>query len=318
MIDGIVLLDKPRGYTSHDLVDKLRKILRQERIGHTGILDPLATGLMIMLLGKGTLLSPQLTGADKIYRATFLFGRATDTYDGEGKIISEADPGNITYEEFSRICLGFKGKIKQMIPPYSAAKHDGQKMYESARRGEDIPEKFKEVELYSIDIDSFEWPRVGLTIRCSAGTYVRSLAHEMGMKLGCGAYLESLVRNAVGQFTIDQAVTAEQIENEDFAAVDRMIRPLTEALPGWPKIFVRAEYVRLIIQGRPFIKKYFYSTDYRGPGGCQAMLIDDRGKLLALVQLNYSWGSFDRLDSRDTLGKYIRIIDESHFREKLS
>lgn len=318
MVDGIVLLDKPRGYTSHDLVDRLRKILRQERVGHTGILDPLATGLMIMLLGKGTLLSPQLTGANKIYRAAFLFGRATDTYDGEGNVISESDPGSLSFEEFVKVCNGFIGRVKQIVPPYSAAKLDGQKMYESARRGDELPAKFKEVEFYSIDIESFEWPKVQLLIKCSAGTYVRSLAHEMGMKLGCGAYLAGLVRLAVGQFTLDQAVTLDQFESEEMISGNRLVKSLVQALPGLPKIYVRAEHIRLILQGRPFIKKYLYKTDYRGPGGCQAMLIDDKEKLLALVQLNYSWGSFDRLDSRDVLGKYLRIIDEGHIREKLA
>jgi tRNA pseudouridine55 synthase len=316
MINGIVLVDKPKGITSHDLVDRLRILFDQRRVGHTGILDPLATGLMVMLLGKGTLFSPQLTGADKRYRADIQFGRDTDTFDAEGKTVSEKDPASIDSDEFNDLCLRYKGKIKQLIPPFSAAKLAGQKMYESARKGEMMPERFKEIEFYSIEIIAFNWPEVSLDIHCSAGTYVRSLAHEMGQVLGCGAYLKNLVRTGVGAFNLEQAITLNDLEKGIVENNYTMVRPLWEAMPDRPRLFVRPEYIKSIIEGRPFIKKYIFRTEYRGPGGCLSLLIDPNNKVVALAHLNYSWGSYDRLDSRDVLGKYVRIIDEGHIRQE--
>lgn len=316
MFNGVILVDKPKGITSHDLVDRLRLLFDQRRVGHTGILDPLATGLMVMLLGKGTLFSQQLTGADKQYRAEIQFGRSTDTFDAEGKTTGEKDPGNMAIEQFEELCNKYKGKIKQLIPPFSAAKLDGQKMYESARKGEATPERFKEVEFYEIEIVSFNWPNVTMDVACSAGTYVRSLAHEMGQMVGCGAYLTNLIRTGIGAFRLEQAITLRELEKaveiNDFS----MIKSLWEAMPEKPRIFVRPEYIKSIIEGRPFIKKYLSRTEYRGPGGCLSLLVDSDSKVVALAQLNYSWGSFDRLDSRDVLGKYVRIIDEGHLRQE--
>jgi len=316
MYNGVILVDKPKGITSHDLVDRLRVLFDQRRVGHTGILDPLATGLMVMLLGKGTLFSQQLTGANKQYRAEIKFGRSTDTFDAEGKTTGEKDPGFMAIEQFEELCGKFTGRIKQLIPPFSAAKVDGQKMYENARRGENIPERYKEVELYEIKIVSFDWPDVTIDVTCSAGTYVRSLAHEMGQMVGCGAYLTDLIRTGIGAFKLEQAVTLRELEKaveiNDFS----MIKPLWEAMPEKPRIFVRPEYIKSIIEGRPFIKKYLSRTEYRGRGGCLSLLVDSDSKVVALVQLNYSWGSFDRLDSRDVLGKYVRIIDEGHLRQE--
>jgi tRNA pseudouridine55 synthase len=316
MVDGIVLLDKPKGITSHDLVDKVRGILNQKRVGHTGILDPLATGLMIMLLGKGTLFSPQLTGADKRYRADIIFGKATDTFDAEGKTVSEKDPGSMTIDEFKDLYGRFQGKVKQLVPPYSAAKLNGQKMYESARRGEDMPDRFKDIEFHSIELVAFNWPEVTLDIHCSAGTYVRSLAHEMGLQLGCGAYLNSLIRTGVGNFALDQAITVDEFQKFADSSDFSKIRSLSEAMPSRPRITIRPECYNAILEGKPFIKKYVFSTNYKGPGGCLSLLVDGQSKVLALAQLNYSWGNYERLDSRDLIGKYVRIIDEGHIRQE--
>ena len=316
MVDGIALLDKPKGITSHDLVDKVRGIFDQRRVGHTGILDPLATGLMVMLLGKGTLFSPQLTGADKRYKAIIKFGRATDTYDAEGKTTHQADPGQFSLEQFEAVLRNYLGKIKQLIPPFSAAKINGEKMYESARRGEDLPERHKEIEFYAIEVVSFVWPEVTLDIRCSAGTYVRSLAHEMGQFIGCGAYLKGLIRTGVGVFKLDQSTSLEEFGQAVSQGDLSMIRPIIEAMPDRPRLFARPEYIPSILEGRPFIKKYLLKTDYRGPGGCLSLLLDSGNKVVAIINLNYSWGSFERLEGRDVLGKYVRIVDEGHFRKE--
>jgi len=318
MVNGVLLIDKPAGLTSHDLVDRVREIFKQRRVGHTGILDPLATGLMIILLGKGTLLSSQLTGVDKKYSAVFEFGKTTDSFDREGKFVSEINPGNVDLEQFKHLCDTFTGQINQLIPPFSAVKLNGKRMYKSARDGQKVPEKHKDVEVYTIEITSFDWPLVSLNIHCSAGTYVRSIAYEMGQRLGCGGYLKDLIRTAVGNFTIDRVTSLEQlrssIENADYS----FVKPLVEALPDRPMISIRPEYYHYILEGRPFIKRYLGHTEYRGPGGCSSLLLGPDNKILAIVNLNYNWGSLNRLDSRDILGKYVRIIDEGHLRQELA
>ncbi|MCD6161211.1 MAG: tRNA pseudouridine(55) synthase TruB [candidate division Zixibacteria bacterium] len=318
MVDGILLLDKPIGITSHDLVDKVRKIFDQRKVGHTGILDPLATGLMLMLLGKGTMLSSLLTNADKKYSAVFQFGTSTDSFDGEGKIIEEKDPGQMDVEQFESLCRNYTGKINQLIPAYSAKKVAGIKMYKSARKGEKVPERFKDVEIYSIKTTAFNWPEVELDIHCSSGTYVRSIVHEIGQKIGCGGYLKALVRTAIDDFTLSQAVAFEHlsdaVNNGDYSQV----KSLADALPGRPTISIRPEYYRLILEGRPFIKRYLQQTDYKGPGGCLSLLTGPENKILAMVKLNYNWGSINRLENRDVLGEYVRIIDEGHIRQKRS
>jgi len=318
MLDGILLLDKPAGITSHDLVDEVRKVFRQKRVGHTGILDPLATGLMVILLGRGTLLSAELTGADKKYSAIISFGKATDSFDREGKVISETDPGKFDPERIERLRQLFTGTISQLIPPYSAAKVSGQRMYQSARKGDKQPERRKNIKIYSMEIISNEWPDIGLDIHCSSGTYVRSLAHEMGMQLRCGGHLKSLVRTGIGRFDLDQAVTLQVLQTQVKGGDSGPVIPLCQALPDKPKIDIKPEYCRSVLEGKPFIKRYLSRTDYKGPGGCLSLLLGPGSKVLAIANLNYNWGSFERLDGRDVLGKYVRIIDEGHIRQERS
>jgi len=314
MIDGLLLLNKPMGITSHDLVDRVRRVIKQKRVGHTGILDPLATGLMVMLLGKGTLFSQHLTGSNKRYSAVLSFGKATDTFDSEGTNIQEKDPGDISLDEFKTAYANFIGDIDQLIPAYSAVKMNGKRMYKSARSGEKLPEKFKKVSIYSIEILSYDWPDVNLDIKCGPGTYVRSLAHELGQKLGCGGYLKKLVRTGIGDFRLDQAISLDVIETEVDAGNYQSVKPLAEAFPDKPKVTIRSEYCKSILEGKPFIKRYLERTDYKGPGGCLCLLLGPENKVLAMATLNYSWGSYSRLDGRDILGKYVRIIDEGHLR----
>jgi len=314
MIDGILLLDKPIGITSHDLVDRVRRVFKQKRVGHTGILDPLATGLMVMLLGKGTLFSQHLTGSNKRYSAILSFGKATDTFDSEGIITREQDPGNLSKDRFKAACDNFIGDIDQLVPAYSAVKLNGKRMYKAARDGEILPEKYKKVSIYSIRIISYDWPDVSIDIQCGPGTYVRSLAHELGQKLGCGGYLKKLVRTGIGDFKLNQAIDFDKLEAEVGAGEFNSVKPLADAFPDKPTVVIRSEYCKSILEGKPFIKRYLEQTNYRGPGGCLCLLLGPEKKVLAMATLNYSWGSFSRLESRDIIGKYVRIIDEGHLR----
>lgn len=310
--DGIILIDKPAGMTSHDVVDFLRGQLKIRRVGHTGILDPNATGLMLMLMGKGTKFSSLLTGLPKQYVARFVFGSTTDTFDAEGKIVSRAEPGNLERADFENVLQGFLGEIEQIVPPFSAAKRDGVPSYKLARKGKIITPRHKMVKIDNIEIMEFDWPEVALDISCSSGTYVRSMAHQMGEILGCGGYLKNLRRLKVGQFHVSAALTPEEVSGT--ADLSGIIRPLKDALPTHPAIHIKPQYYGAVLSGRPLVKKYIAESNYSGDGDILSMLMGPDDKVLALARLNMLWRALDRLGPSEIMGTYVRVIDEGHLR----
>ena len=310
--DGIMLIDKPAGMTSHDVVDFLRGQLKIRRVGHTGILDPNATGLMLMLIGKGTKFSSFLTYMPKRYVARFVFGAATDTFDTEGKIVSRAEPGDLKRADFERILQGFLGEIEQVVPPFSAAKRDGVPLYKLARKGKTITPRHKMVKIDNIEIVEFDWPEVALDISCSPGTYVRSMAHQMGEIAGCGAHLKNLRRLKVGHFHVSAALTPEEVSRTD--DLSRIIRPLKDALPMNPAIHIKPQYYGAVLTGRPLVKKYIAESNYSGDGDILSMLLGPDDNVLALARLNMLWRAIDRLGPSEIMGTYVRVIDEGHLR----
>lgn len=310
--DGIMLMDKPAGMTSHDVVDFLRAQLKIRRVGHTGILDPNATGLMIMLMGRGTKFSSFLTDLPKRYVARFVFGVTTDTFDAEGKIVSRAEPGVLSRGDFEKILQDFCGEIEQIVPPFSAAKRDGVPLYKLARKGKSLSPRHKMVKIDNIEIIEFDWPEVALDISCSPGTYVRSMAHQMGEFLGCGGYLKSLRRLKVGQFHVSAALTPEEVSRTD--DLSRIIRPLKDALPAQPAIHIKPQYYGAVLSGRPLAKKYIADSNYSGDGDILSMLLGPDDKVLALAKLNMLWRAIDRLGPSEIMGTYVRVIDEGHLR----
>ncbi len=310
--NGIMLLDKPAGMTSHDVVNYLRRKLDTRRIGHTGILDPNATGLLVMLLGQGTLLSSLLTGMTKRYVARVDFGVATDTYDADGQITSQTEPGDFSREQFETLLNNYRGEIEQNIPPYSAAKRGGKTLHKLARNGKIFNPGIKVVEITSLEVIDYAWPEVALDISCSTGTYIRSLAHQMGAAIGCGGYLKTLRRLEVGSFRLSEAHTLEEIMKS--ASPENYIRPLKEALPDYPVLRIKEEYAGAVIGGRPLVKKYFTEGDYHGNGGELSLLLDEEEKVLALARLNLNWHSIEKLSPSQVMGTYVRVIDEGHIR----
>ncbi len=213
MINGIINVYKEPGFTSHDVVAKLRGILKTKKIGHTGTLDPDAEGVLPVCIGNATKLCDLLTDKTKEYRAKLLLGTVTDTQDTGGTIISENGSWKeLSKEEIRQAVLGFIGAYSQIPPMYSALKVNGKKLYELAREGIEVERKPRNVEIYSIEIVSMEIPYAELIIRCSKGTYIRTLCHDIGNKLGCGGCMASLVRNAVGKFHISDSHTLSEIE----------------------------------------------------------------------------------------------------------
>jgi len=211
LINGIINIYKEAGFTSHDVVAKLRGILKQKKIGHTGTLDPDAVGVLPVCFGNATKLCDMLTDKSKEYRACMLLGETSDTQDASGTILSRT-PVNVGKEEVREAVMSFIGEYDQIPPMYSALKVNGKKLYELARQGVEIERKPRRVEIHHIKIEEIDLPRVTFSVGCSKGTYIRTLCADIGDRLGCGALMETLQRTRVGSFHIEQALKLSQIE----------------------------------------------------------------------------------------------------------
>lgn len=211
-MEGVLVIDKPSGMTSHDVVDCVRRKFKMRRVGHAGTLDPLATGVLIVLVGRATKLSEQLMGCDKAYRSTMLLGTKTDSADTQGTVIEQKSFDGISPEEIKKVFESFKGEIKQLPPMYSAVKYKGRKLYELARKGITVERTPRLVYVNSLKIEDIALPSIRFYLECSKGTYVRQLADDIGDQLGCGACISQLQRTKVGSFSLDDAVNIEDID----------------------------------------------------------------------------------------------------------
>jgi tRNA pseudouridine55 synthase len=211
MINGVLIVNKPKGMTSHDVVNNVRRLFKMRRVGHTGTLDPLATGVLVILLGYATRLSQFMLQNEKRYRGTIRLGIETATYDADGKVVA-VKPVNVELDAIRAVITGFQGDIKQVPPMYSALKVDGQKLYALARQGKTIPREPRDVTIHYIEVLRWQPPDLDLDVQCSAGTYIRSLAHDIGTALGCGAHLRTLVRTASHGFTLAESYTLDALE----------------------------------------------------------------------------------------------------------
>lgn len=275
MIDGIINVYKEKGFTSHDVVAKLRGILGQKKIGHTGTLDPDAAGVLPVCLGKGTKLCDMLTEQGKTYKAVLLLGIETDTQDMSGKIISRQTV-NICEETIKAAVMDFIGDYEQIPPMYSALKVGGKKLCDLARAGIEVERKPRSVRIYQIDIGAVEYSGDGLVravlqVDCSKGTYIRTLCHDIGRKLGCGGCMESLVRTKAAGFRIEDALTLSEIETL-FKAGDLMkkIVPVERVFESYPAVYVEKAFDKLVKNGNPFSWHMVSGTE-----GC----LVDRGKV---------------------------------------
>ncbi|MDR1907146.1 MAG: tRNA pseudouridine(55) synthase TruB [Puniceicoccales bacterium] len=228
-MNGILLVDKPTGWTSHDVVAKLRHRLGLRKIGHAGTLDPMATGLLILLVGNGTKVSQYITNQDKTYAGKLCLGQETDSYDSEGKITATHEI-RVSEKEICECAREFLGNQWQVPPMFSAKKINGHPLYKLARKGEAIEREPRPVKIYEFSVHEIELPHVTFTVACSKGTYVRTLAHDMGQKLGCGAYLSQLRRTSTGNFRLEQAVTLENLLAMEYGEIEHCLLPITDIL----------------------------------------------------------------------------------------
>jgi tRNA pseudouridine55 synthase len=228
---GFLNIDKPRGMTSHDVVDRVRRRWKVKKIGHAGTLDPLATGVLVLCLGPATRLSEYVMDSTKRYVARVRLGVTTTTYDAEGDVIQERDASHVTREDVEHALLPFLGSIEQMPPMYSAIKQGGRKLYDLAREGKTVERAVRPVTIYALDITDWSPPEFSLVVTCSAGTYIRSLGYDIGEALGVGAYLVGLLRVASGRFALDSAVPLDTLLNSD--APEQYVIPTKEAFADW-------------------------------------------------------------------------------------
>ena len=243
---GIFNINKSVGPTSHDVVRKMRWLLETKRVGHAGTLDPLASGVLVIAAGRATRLLEYVVGQPKIYLAQVRLGQTSTTYDGEGEI-SPARPVSTSRAEIEAALSTFRGEIEQIPPMHSAVKKGGKPLYELARKGEEVERAARAVTIYALEIVEWEPPLLRLHVACSAGTYIRSLAHDLGQVLGCGGYLSGLQRTAVGGFTIDDAVSPDSLTREN---VGGYAYPPDRAVAHLPRLDTDAEEATALAHGR--------------------------------------------------------------------
>lgn len=230
-LEGVLLVDKPGAHTSHDVIARLRGKLRMRKIGHAGTLDPMATGLLIVLVGKATRVSQFIISLDKEYEGTVELGRTTDSQDAEGETMETRPVPALTEPEVQAALQGFLGDQYQTPPMFSAIKIGGVPLYKKARRGEEVEREPRFIRVMSWDVTRFASPHIDFRLRCTKGTYVRTLAHDLGAKLGCGAHLSALRRTATDRFNVAQALTMEQIEALSIPDIEKRLIPVNQAVP---------------------------------------------------------------------------------------
>lgn len=277
-ISGVLVVDKPVGLTSHDVVQVIRKGTNIRRAGHTGTLDPRASGVLVILVGPAVRLSEYVSASDKRYQAVVQLGTSTDTYDADGQVLSTS-PVNISETQFDTALKSFIGEIEQVPPPYSAVKVKGRKAYEMARDGEDVDLAPRKINVYNLELLEWAPPEAVIDVYCSSGTYVRSLAHDLGEMLGCGAHLVGLRRTKSGRFTLRDAVPLRKLR-EAFEAGTwaQYLIPAAEALSDWAALELTHTQVEEVRHG--------HRVPAPDPSiGPMVRGVSEAGELIALLEL---------------------------------
>lgn len=288
---GLLVVDKPRGLSSAQCTNRFKR-LGQKKIGHAGTLDPMAQGVLLVLLGHATKISGYLmAGGVKAYQGTVRLGQTTDTWDADGQITAEAPWDHVTAEAVADVIAGWVGTSEQPVPPYSAAKHQGQPLYKLSREGKKTPLKIKTIEISRAEVLRVELPYVTFRVICSSGTYIRSLAHSLGTRLGCGAVLTELIREYSHPFGLDRACPLDTLLAEPETLPERVI-PVTAALPHWPTITVTGQEeadtkngkILVWTEARRARSRAQGGTDIPCVPGANAVLLSPDGQPLALAE----------------------------------
>lgn len=293
-MDGILNINKPRGETSFGMVAMVRRLTGERRVGHAGTLDPEATGVLPVCLGRATRVIEFLAEATKAYQAQIELGIATDTYDASGKVIHKGDPSGVSREQLESALASFSGLIQQTPPMYSAAKHEGKRLYQLARAGIEVERKSRPARIYQIGLIEWQPPLVTIEVVCGRGTYIRSLAHDLGQALGCGATLSQLVRLRYGIFEIKDAVSPLELEQASrYGYWDYYLYPMDIVLLDWAAIIVGDDTGQMIKHGCPFALGDAGSRQAAHPAlanRCRVYTLD--GRFLAVLRLNSERGEW--------------------------
>jgi tRNA pseudouridine55 synthase len=271
---GILVADKPDGLTSHDVVQKVRKVFGTRQVGHAGTLDPIASGVLVLLIGSATRIAQYLQEDDKEYHLTLRLGMETDTQDITGQVLAEADPSDVRQEELEKSLEKYRGPFKQVPPSFSAIKRAGQPLYKLARKGVRVEVEPREVQIHRLDLSDWELPRASLQVVCSKGTYMRTLCHDIGRDLGVGGCMESLVRVRSGAFTLEEAASLDEIVSDPEPT--RLLREASSGL-GFPVVEFGDETLMQFVGG-----KEIPCPDGIGNG---LVSITRKGRLIALAAI---------------------------------
>lgn len=284
MIDGIINVNKEKGFTSHDVVAKLRGITHQKKIGHTGTLDPDATGVLPVCFGKATKLCDMLTEKEKAYEAVLLLGKTTDTQDISGSTIKERPVAGLTEADVRNAIHAFVGEYDQIPPMYSALKVNGKKLYELARQGIEIERKARKIHIFRIEIREIRLPEVRFEVWCSKGTYIRTLCNDIGEMLGCGGCMASLVRTKSGMFTLDKSFRLSEIEDcVKQGTLSGILVPIDAMFPDVPKVTLPPEQVKSVYNGNQ-ISALQTGDTIRPEDGKRIRIYREDGQFLALYR----------------------------------
>ncbi|MCU7930953.1 MAG: tRNA pseudouridine(55) synthase TruB [Candidatus Thiodiazotropha sp. (ex Codakia rugifera)] len=284
-ISGVLLLDKPVGMTSNKALQEVKFLYKAAKAGHTGSLDPLATGLLPICFGEATKLSAFLLDADKHYSVRVKLGETTTTADAEGEVVERADPSGVTESVLQDVLMEFLGEQQQLPPMYSAIKHQGERLYKLARQGVEVERETRTIHIHALRLNNFSLPEFEMDVHCSKGTYVRTLAEDIGKRLGCGAYVSGLRRTGVGPYDDQSMVTLESVQQafseKQFKEMDEWLLPLESALAEWPEVALSADAAFYMKQGQPilvpnaptsgWVRLYANKTDFLGVG----QILDD-------------------------------------------
>ena len=305
--EGVLVLDKPAGITSRQAAATVGRLAGNVKSGHTGTLDPLATGVLVVCLGRATLLTRFLSGGAKEYEAVALLGIDTDTYDVDGSVVQKRDTSGLGLEEINAVTDDFEGRIQQLPPSFSAVKHKGRPMYQYARAGVDIEQRPRTVNVESVEVtslsDADNQVRFGIKIICGPGTYVRSLVHDIGERLGCGACVAELRRLRSGNFSIEQAISLDKLDSAEID-ITKSILSVEKATEGMPSVQVGEEGAIAVGQGKPLQLAWVSDvlSEDRGIPRCTFRVLDSAGRLLAI------YGTRRAEDGQEIVARPIRVL----------
>jgi tRNA pseudouridine55 synthase len=309
IMNNILNLYKPVGPSSFFMVQSVKRALKVKKAGHIGTLDPKAEGVLPICLDQSTRLIQFLVSLPKVYLATMTLGIITDTQDATGQVLSTGDASVITEQEVREVLAGFQGEQQQTPPMYSAKKKNGVPLYKLARNGQTIERKPVTLQIYSIDFLKKEDNLITFRVKCSAGTYIRTLCHDIGQTLGCGAHMSQLVREQVGQFDIQSSLTIEELSHaQDDGTLAHKLLKTESVLDFLPEIKVIPDYVATIAHGKPLTKVAVIETPEHFQPGMNLRVTGEDGQIAAIVEPVVDEAGFQQLDPRDTAFKLKRVL----------